>query len=81
MILRFPYRGTRIGLNARSKIAGSEARTVDIKMTVTAPGCGMGEILTEDVKDKIHLLPTVETVNVSSYLTHRGTKYDVKGGA
>ncbi len=44
--------------------AESGARTVGIKMTVTAPGCGMGEILLEDIKDKIGLLPTVETVNV-----------------
>ena len=39
-------------------------RTVDIRMTVTAPGCGMGEILLEDIKEKIRILPTVETVNV-----------------
>jgi probable FeS assembly SUF system protein SufT len=39
-------------------------RTVSISMTVTAPGCGMGEILLEDVKDKISLLPTVTAVNV-----------------
>jgi len=39
-------------------------RSVDVKMTVTAPGCGMGEILVEDVRDKIRLLPTVEAVNV-----------------
>ena len=46
------------------KQAAGDGRTVDIKMTVTAPGCGMGEILLEDIKDKIRLLPTVETVNV-----------------
>lgn len=39
-------------------------RTVDVKMTVTAPGCGMGEILLEDVKEKIASLPTVAAVNV-----------------
>lgn len=46
------------------KQPAGDGRTVDIKMTVTAPGCGMGEILLEDVKDKVRLLPTVETVNV-----------------
>jgi probable FeS assembly SUF system protein SufT len=46
------------------KRSGGDARTVAVKMTVTAPGCGMGEILLEDIKDKISLLPTVETVNV-----------------
>lgn len=40
------------------------ARTVDIKMTVTAPGCGMGEVLVQDVRDKVSLLPTVAAVNV-----------------
>jgi len=39
-------------------------RTVDVQMTVTAPGCGMGEILLEDVREKISILPTVEAVNV-----------------
>src|SRR5262245_28657999 len=28
-------------------------RTIDVKMTVTAPGCGMGEILLEDVREKL----------------------------
>jgi probable FeS assembly SUF system protein SufT len=44
--------------------ADAGARTVDIKMTVTAPGCGMGEILLDDVKEKIRILPTVAEVNV-----------------
>jgi probable FeS assembly SUF system protein SufT len=47
-----------------NKEAGGDARTVDIKMTVTAPGCGMGEILVDDVREKIRILPTVEKVNV-----------------
>lgn len=42
----------------------SGLRTVDVKMTVTAPGCGMGEILVEDVRDRIRQLPTVASVNV-----------------
>lgn len=39
-------------------------RIVQIKMTLTAPGCGMGEILTQDVRDKIELIPTVERADV-----------------
>ena len=39
-------------------------RTVDIKMTLTAPGCGMGEILVADVRDKVEIIPTIETANV-----------------
>ncbi len=40
------------------------SRTVDIKMTLTAPGCGMGEILVQDVRDKVLIVPTVGTANV-----------------
>ena len=32
---------------------------VFVQMTLTAPGCGMGDILAEDVKSKIDLVPTV----------------------
>ena len=34
-------------------------RSVEITMTLTAPGCGMGEILVEDVKEKVERIPTV----------------------
>ncbi len=39
-------------------------RTVDIKMTLTAPGCGMGEVLVQDVRDKVQIIPTVSRANV-----------------
>ncbi len=39
-------------------------RTVDIQMTLTAPGCGMGETLVQDVRDKVQLIPTVARANV-----------------
>ena len=39
-------------------------RTVDIKMTLTAPGCGMGEVLVQDVRDKVEIVPTVSCANV-----------------
>ncbi len=39
-------------------------RGVDIKMTLTAPGCGMGEILVQDVRDKVQIVPTVALTNV-----------------
>ena len=39
-------------------------RYVYVEMTLTAPGCGMGEILLEDVKDKIGMIPTVGKVDV-----------------
>jgi probable FeS assembly SUF system protein SufT len=39
-------------------------RIVRIKMTLTAPGCGMGDILTEDVREKVEIIPTVERADV-----------------
>jgi probable FeS assembly SUF system protein SufT len=39
-------------------------RTVEVKMTLTAPGCGMGEILVDDAKDKIERIPTVREARV-----------------
>lgn len=43
----------------------SENRVVDVAMTLTAPGCGMGEILVADVRDRLKLIPTVKEVNVA----------------
>jgi probable FeS assembly SUF system protein SufT len=37
---------------------------VEIKMTLTAPGCGMGEVLVQDVRDKVEIVPTVARANV-----------------
>lgn len=38
--------------------------TVSVRMTLTAPGCGMGEILVQDVKEKIERVPTVREAKV-----------------
>ncbi|MEO7600511.1 MAG: iron-sulfur cluster assembly protein [Opitutus sp.] len=37
---------------------------VDVKMTLTAPGCGMGPIIAEDARQKVAALPQVETAKV-----------------
>jgi probable FeS assembly SUF system protein SufT len=39
-------------------------RLVAVKMTLTAPGCGMGEILVDDVRNKLELIPTVVEADV-----------------
>lgn len=39
-------------------------RNVSVTMTLTAPGCGMGEILIEDVRSKIRTVPTIDKVDV-----------------
>ncbi len=40
------------------------AYSVDVKMTLTAPGCGMGPIIAEDAREKIAALPKVESAKV-----------------
>lgn len=35
-----------------------------VKMTLTAPGCGMGEILVDDVRSKLEMIPTVAEADV-----------------
>jgi probable FeS assembly SUF system protein SufT len=37
---------------------------VDAKMTLTAPGCGMGPVIAEDARQKIAALPSVEAAKV-----------------
>ena len=44
--------------------SGDDTRIVEIKMTLTAPGCGMGEVLVQDVRDKIQMVPTVTRADV-----------------
>ena len=39
-------------------------REVDVKMTLTAPGCGMGDILVDDVRSKLEMIPTVAEADV-----------------
>ena len=42
----------------------SGGHKVDVKMTLTAPGCGMGPVIAEDARQKIAALPTVEAAKV-----------------
>ncbi len=39
-------------------------RAVFIRMTLTAPGCGMGDILAEDVREKVSIIPTIDSAEV-----------------
>ena len=39
-------------------------RDVRVRMTLTAPGCGMGEVLVNDVRDKLLIVPTVHKADV-----------------
>lgn len=44
-------------------LAGGD-RKVNIRLTLTAPGCGMGDILVEDVRTKVERVPTVVEADV-----------------
>jgi len=39
-------------------------RRVAVNMTLTAPGCGMGDVLVSDVRDKLEMIPTVAEADV-----------------
>jgi metal-sulfur cluster biosynthetic enzyme len=39
-------------------------KKIDIKMSMTAPGCGMGNVIKADVEGKLSRLPDVKQVNV-----------------
>jgi probable FeS assembly SUF system protein SufT len=44
------------------------AHRIDIEMSLTAPGCGMGNVLKSDVETKLSRLPTVREVHVEVVL-------------
>jgi probable FeS assembly SUF system protein SufT len=42
----------------------SGERKVYVKLTLTAPGCGMGDILVDDARTKLEMIPTVAEADV-----------------
>jgi probable FeS assembly SUF system protein SufT len=42
----------------------ADGNKIDIKMTMTAPGCGMSDVLKADIQSKLSSLPTVKELNV-----------------
>lgn len=61
-----PIDVVELGLIYRCEIEKDEnqANTVNIDMTLTAPGCGMGPFLVDDVQTKVAQVPNVANVNV-----------------
>ena len=55
--------GVGVGLIYSVKIDQANAR-VDITMTLTAPGCGMGPVLVGDVEYRVAQVPNVRKVEV-----------------
>ncbi len=61
-----PINIVELGLVYRCEVerTAEGGRVVHLSMTLTAPGCGMGDILAYDVKQKVLQVPTVEDVEV-----------------
>jgi probable FeS assembly SUF system protein SufT len=61
-----PINIVELGLVYDCDVTGNEdgTRTVSVRLTLTAPGCGMGDVLVADVKDKIARIPTVREAQV-----------------
>ena len=61
-----PINVVDLGLIYECNVAANDdgTRDIDVKMTLTAPGCGMGDILVADVKDKLEQIPTVREARV-----------------
>ena len=55
-----------LGLVYEASVTSREdgQRDVAIRMTLTAPACGMGDILVADVRDKVEMIPTVVEADV-----------------
>lgn len=54
-----------LGLVYECKITGVDDKNkIEIKMTLTAPGCGMGPVLVNDIKEKLNQMPDVGEVAV-----------------
>jgi probable FeS assembly SUF system protein SufT len=61
-----PINIVELGLVYECKVipTGEGTNDVEIKMTLTAPGCGMGPVLQSDVETKVKSLPGVGKANV-----------------
>ena len=55
-----------LGLVYECQVVDNEAgsRDIAVRMTLTAPGCGMGDVLVQDVREKVSVIPTVRNTDV-----------------
>ncbi len=65
-----PVNIVELGLIYECKVAPEPAGGfgVDIQMTLTAPGCGMGPVLQADVQGKVQAIPGVARTNIDLVL-------------
>jgi probable FeS assembly SUF system protein SufT len=55
-----------LGLVYECKVTPNEdhTRNLSVTLTLTAPGCGMGDVLVQDIKEKLAAIPSVRSVDV-----------------
>jgi probable FeS assembly SUF system protein SufT len=54
-----------LGLIYECTVAEQEGqRVINVRLTLTAPGCGMGDVLVQDIRQKLEIIPTVASANV-----------------
>jgi len=51
--------------NIDYKINGNNEKIVNITMTLTTPGCGMIDVIAEDLKKKVSLIKEIDKVNIN----------------
>ena len=61
-----PINVVDLGLIYECTVSAQEdgQRVAHVRLTLTAPGCGMGDILVEDVRTKVERVPTVVDADV-----------------
>lgn len=61
-----PINIVELGLIYECRVTPSDngTRIVTIQMTLTAPGCGMGDVIVQDIREKVEAIPTVDTAEV-----------------
>jgi len=61
-----PINVVDLGLIYRCELTSDDdgSRVAKVEMTLTAPGCGMGPVLMEDVREKIEIVPTIDRADV-----------------
>ncbi|HAC33702.1 MAG TPA: putative Fe-S cluster assembly protein SufT [Gammaproteobacteria bacterium] len=64
-----PVNVVDLGLIYEFTLSGANDKyRADVKMTLTAPGCGMGDVLVEDVKYKLEVIPGIVAATVELVL-------------
>ncbi len=59
-----PVNIVELGLIYNIKVLGENKDAIEVQMTLTAPGCGMGEVLKNDIEQKLGEIPGIKEVKV-----------------